>query len=176
MHLVIAPGTTDLTATLPGTPAAVAIARRLTREALTGCPRTDDLVLAVNELASNAVIHSASGQDGTFTLRVRTAPRWARVEITDQGPAASPSAARNGWGLTIVADVTDRTGATIPADGRRTAWAEATWPHIEGARDTSQAAPHGQSRKLAFAGIGESSSGRPAVEADQMLAESFGSD
>jgi hypothetical protein len=31
-------------------------------------------------------------------------------------------------------------------------------------------------RKLAFAGIGESSSGRSAVEADQMLAEGFGRD
>ena len=59
----------------------------LAREALTGCPRTDDLVLAVSELASNAVIHSASGQGGTFTIRLRTAPRWARVEIADDGPA-----------------------------------------------------------------------------------------
>lgn len=31
-------------------------------------------------------------------------------------------------------------------------------------------------RKLAFAGIGESSSGRSAVEADEMLAEGFGRD
>jgi hypothetical protein len=37
MHLVMAPGATDLTATLPGMPAAVAIARQLAREALTGC-------------------------------------------------------------------------------------------------------------------------------------------
>jgi anti-sigma regulatory factor (Ser/Thr protein kinase) len=129
MHLVMAPGTADLMATLPGTPAAVANARRLAREALTRCPRADDLVLAVSELASNAVIHSASGQGGTFALRVRTAPRWARVEITDPGPAANrPPVARNGWGLAIVADVTDRIGATIQADGHRTAWAEVTWP------------------------------------------------
>src|SRR6185312_13949229 len=40
-------GTADLTATLPGTPEAVGLARRLAREALTGCPRVDDLVLAV---------------------------------------------------------------------------------------------------------------------------------
>ena len=31
-------------------------------------------------------------------------------------------------------------------------------------------------RQLAFAGIGESSSGRPAAEADEMLAEGFGRD
>ena len=38
MRLTIAQSTSDLTATLPGTPAAVAIARRLAGEALTGCP------------------------------------------------------------------------------------------------------------------------------------------
>ena len=128
MRLVIAQGAADLTVTLPGTPAAVAIARRLAREALTGCPRADDLVLAVSELASNAVIHSASGRSGTFTLRVRTAPRWARVEIADLGPMANPAPERNGWGLAIVADVTDRTGATIQPNGSRVAWAEVTWP------------------------------------------------
>lgn len=129
MHLVLAPGTADLSATLPGTPAAVAIARQLAREALTSCPRADDLVLAVSELASNAVIHSASGQGGTFAIRVRTAPRWARVEVSDPGPAVNrPPIARNGWGLAIAANVTDRTSATIKPDGSRVAWAEATWP------------------------------------------------
>jgi len=128
MHLIIAPGSADLTATLPGTPAAVAVARQLTREALTGCPRADDLVLTVSELASNAVIHSASGQGGTFTIRLRTAPGRVRVEISDDGPAARPSPARNGWGLAIVAEVTDRTGATIQPDGIRLAWAEVAWP------------------------------------------------
>ena len=128
MHLVIAPGTTDLTAALPGMPAAVSIARRLGREALADCPRADDLVLAVSELATNAVIHSASGQGATFAIRIRTAPLWVRVEITDLGPTPNPSAARNGLGLAIVADVTDRTGATIQTDGSRVAWAEVTWP------------------------------------------------
>ncbi len=31
-------------------------------------------------------------------------------------------------------------------------------------------------RRLAFAGIGESSAGRPAADADEMLAEGFGRD
>jgi anti-sigma regulatory factor (Ser/Thr protein kinase) len=128
MRLTIAQSTSDLTTALPGTPAAVAIARRLAGEALTGCPRADDLILAVSELASNAVIHSTSGQGGTFIVRVRRAPRWARVVITDDGPAAHPSPAGNGWGLAMVADVTDRTGAIIQAEGHRTAWAEVTWP------------------------------------------------
>jgi anti-sigma regulatory factor (Ser/Thr protein kinase) len=75
MRLVIGQGTTDLTATLPGTPAAVATARRLAREALADCPRADDLILAVSELVSNAILHSASGHGGTFAIRMRTAPR-----------------------------------------------------------------------------------------------------
>jgi hypothetical protein len=40
--------------TLPGTPDSVPRARRLVRDALPGCPRADDLALAVSELASNA--------------------------------------------------------------------------------------------------------------------------
>ena len=40
-----------------------------------------------------------------------------------------------------------------------------------------QLAPSGKRRRqLAFAGIGESSSGRSAAEADEMLAEGFGRD
>lgn len=114
--------------TLPGTPASVSVARRFVRDALPGCPRADDLVLAVSELASNAIAWSASGRGGTFTLCVRTAPRWARAEVTDDGPAPGSSAPHNGWGLGIVTAVTDRAGATVRRDGRRTAWAEVTWP------------------------------------------------
>jgi two-component sensor histidine kinase len=127
MRLVGNGSMSTLTATLPGMPASVAIARRLVREALPDCPRADDLILAVSELASNAIVHSASGQGGTVSVRVRTAPRWARAEVTDDGPAAGVIAARNGWGLEIIAGITDQTGALIRPDGRRTAWAEVTW-------------------------------------------------
>src|SRR6266568_2251908 len=72
------------------------------------------------ELASNAVGHSASGERGTFTERVRNGPRWAHVEGGDADAALLPSAARNGWGLGIVAALTDRWGAIGGADGTRT--------------------------------------------------------
>jgi anti-sigma regulatory factor (Ser/Thr protein kinase) len=113
--------------TLPGTPASVSVARRLVRDALPGCPRADDLMLAVSELATNCIAHTASGRGGTFTVRVRAAPGWARVEVIDDGPAAGPSTRRNGWGLPIVAGVTDRSGGIVRSDGQRTAWAEVTW-------------------------------------------------
>jgi two-component sensor histidine kinase len=107
---------------------------------LPDCPRIEDLLLAVSELASNSVIHSASGQGGTFMVRVRTAPRWARAEIADQGPAETPPQSHHGWGLAIVAGVTDRSGADIQPNGHRIAWAEVTWPapsfSHSGGRDT----------------------------------------
>lgn len=129
MHTVAAGRTVSAPAqiSLPGIPSSVPAARRFTAGALAGCPRVDDLVQAVGELASNAIGHSASGEGGTFTVRVRIAPRWARVEVADGGPALLPLGPRNGWGLGIVEAVTDRSGATVHVDGARTAWAEATW-------------------------------------------------
>jgi two-component sensor histidine kinase len=84
-------------------------------------------MLAVTELAANAISHSASGQGGSFTVWLRTEPRWARIEVTDEGPAVGQASVSNGWGLAIVAGVTDRAGAVIRADGCRTAWSEVTW-------------------------------------------------
>lgn len=127
MHLVVAISPLTVTATLPGTPASVPVARRLMREALPDCPRTGDLMLTVTELATNAITHSASGQGGSLVVRLRTETRWARVEITDEGPAKSVAPVSNGWGLEIVAGITDKAGADIEPDGCRTAWAEVTW-------------------------------------------------
>ena len=87
MHLVVGISPPMFSVTLPGTPASVPMARRLLREALADCPRADDLMLAVTELTTNAVVHSASGRGGSVTVRLRTAPRWARLEVTDFGPA-----------------------------------------------------------------------------------------
>jgi anti-sigma regulatory factor (Ser/Thr protein kinase) len=129
MHRVVAASTkADVSIVLRGIPANVGTARRFARAAMADCPRADDLVLAVSELATNAIAWSASGCGGTFTVRVRTASRWARVEVADEGPAPVPAASGNGFGLGLVASVTDRTGHNIGADGSRTAWAEVAWP------------------------------------------------
>ena len=100
MRLVVQTRPLALTATLPGTPFSVPVARQLARAMLLGCPRADDLMLAVTELATNAIAHSASGQGGSFTLSVRTGPQWAMVEVTDEGPASQPVTG-NGWGLAL---------------------------------------------------------------------------
>jgi histidine kinase-like protein len=114
--------------TLPGVLESVPLARQFVRAALADCPRAEDLALATTELASNAVRHSAAGQDGMFTVTVRTAPRWARVEVTDPGPATGPPNPGNGWGLSIVAAVTDRRGTSHGPGPAHTPWAEATVP------------------------------------------------
>jgi two-component sensor histidine kinase len=88
-------------------------------------------MLAVTELASNGISHSASGQGGSFTVRLRLAPSWARIEVTDDGPAVGDPSPRNGWELAIVAGVTDRASAATQRDGCRTAWCEVSWPSPE---------------------------------------------
>jgi hypothetical protein len=127
MHLVVSISPPTFSVTLPGAPASVPMARRLLREAMSDCPRADDLTLAVTELTTNAVLHSVSGHGGSFTVRLRTAPRWARLEVSDDGPAEGQPSASNGWGLRIVASVTDRASTVIQPDGCRTAWCEVTW-------------------------------------------------
>lgn len=131
MHLVVQAHPPALTATLPGTPASVSLARRLARTALVRCPRVDDLMLAVTELAANAIAHTASGLDSAFILSVCTKPGWARIEITDGGPAAGQHASGNGWGLTLVAGVTDR---PEPSPGQTAAGSPG--PRSPGRRDT----------------------------------------
>jgi hypothetical protein len=102
---------------LRGVPASVSAARRFVADALPGCPRADDLILAASELASNAVCHSASGEGGRFTLRVRTVPRWARVEVTDAGPAVSrPRSATGGGCGSSARSPTDQERPSAPMD------------------------------------------------------------
>jgi serine/threonine-protein kinase RsbW len=113
---------------LPGSAASVRSARRFISDALSDCPRADDLVLAASELAANAVLWSASGCGGQYVVRLRRAPRWARVEVIDEGEPPIPSIADgNGRGLLLVEALTDRSGYTME-NGLRTSWCECTWP------------------------------------------------
>src|SRR5258708_6561175 len=64
--------------TLPGIPASVRSARSFVRDTLAGCPRAEDLVLAVSELATNALDWSASGCGGGVSALVPAAHPQAR--------------------------------------------------------------------------------------------------
>jgi hypothetical protein len=113
---------------LRGVAESVGAARRLVAQALPGCPRADDLVQAVSELATSAIEWSASGEGGAFGVRVRLAPRWARIEVRDSGPERRLAGQRSGWEPALVAALTDRFGSATNADGTHLAWAEVTWP------------------------------------------------
>ncbi len=123
----------ETTVTFPGLPAIVPSARRFVRGILAESPRAGDMELITSELASNAILHTPSGSSGgEFTLTVRTAPGWARVEVADSG-AGQWSAPRDGSddeeygrGLAIVAALADKLGHDIRASGQ-TVWAEVTW-------------------------------------------------
>jgi serine/threonine-protein kinase RsbW len=76
-----------LQATYPGAPESVGEVRHQAAEALKGIPCAESAVYALNEVATNAVMHSRSGQGGgEFTVAVDVFP-GSRVAftVTDQG-------------------------------------------------------------------------------------------
>ena len=123
----------ETSVTFPGLPAIVPSARRFVRGILADSPRADDMELITAELASNAIRHTPSGEDGgDFTLTVRAEPGWARVEVSDSGTGAwsAPGAGSDddeyGRGLAIVAALADKLGHDIGRGGQ-TVWAEVSW-------------------------------------------------
>ncbi|SDK70786.1 Anti-sigma regulatory factor (Ser/Thr protein kinase) [Nonomuraea maritima] len=101
-----------------GTAAAVGDARAWAVSRLpAGCSRADDVAVVVSELATNAVLHSASGHRcATFRVRLDLAPGEVTISVTDRGAAAA-SAPRltdeGGWGLLIVRNLADSYEETV---------------------------------------------------------------
>lgn len=102
-----------LSRTLAGQPSSVPRARHAARGFLGQHARTDDAVLVVSELATNAVRHSAS-QDDTYELRLEVKPGQLRIEVVDQGAAVraavSGEPGESGRGLKIVDALADDWG------------------------------------------------------------------
>lgn len=114
----------------------VARARQFLRQALgevlggEGDPRdlADTLLLAANELATNAVLHART----EFTIRVLVDAQRVRVEVCDENsripqPCLAPDDATSGRGLAIV----DGTGLLWGIDrhpGGKTVWLQAPLP------------------------------------------------
>ena len=91
----------------PATAAQVREARRFLTGILDGHPATDDAVLCLSELVTNATIHSHSRQPGGhFRVRAERLGGHVRVEVTDQGgpwAQSQPHDDQNGRGLLVVA-------------------------------------------------------------------------
>ena len=108
----------------PGSPEQIARVREFVRLALGPVPVLDEAVLLVSELTTNAVIHTASGDGGTFDVAVRRCPSTVRVEVHDAGSCRVPMPhpedfmAEEGRGLGLVNLVADRWGHNGDQDGR----------------------------------------------------------
>lgn len=69
-----------------GMPSELRQVRADVAEAVDGRPDAEDVILLTSELATNAVMHSRSGQfGGTFIVRVEVHDVYAWVEVEDQG-------------------------------------------------------------------------------------------
>jgi anti-sigma regulatory factor (Ser/Thr protein kinase) len=108
------------------------MARQFVGRVLDGNPVASDAVLLTSELATNAVVHTASGQGGTFSVAVHQDATWIRVEVWDAGaPTApvvrSPDQRREyGAGLKLVETIAARWGHLGDHDGR-VVWFEVDW-------------------------------------------------
>jgi serine/threonine-protein kinase RsbW len=117
--------TTSHEQVFPAEASQVSAARAFLSAIVAGGPAADAAVLCLSELATNAVVHSRSGEPGgSFSVRVRLAGRRLRVEVGDQGgPWDSPGRVstdeQNGRGLQIVGQLAARWGC---AGHSRTGW------------------------------------------------------
>lgn len=115
----------------PGEERQLSILRRWLASSLPECPARDDLILVADELASNAVRHTASGRGGSFTVELAWQEPVMRVAVSDNGGPGEPQViddpfAEHGRGLLLVRSLSERTGTAGDHRGR-TVWATVPW-------------------------------------------------
>jgi anti-sigma regulatory factor (Ser/Thr protein kinase) len=107
-------------------------ARDFTRRVLDGCPVADEVVLLVSEVTANAVLHTASGRGGVFTVIIWRYDGRVEVEVRDGGSVTVPAvrsgaqAGESGYGLGLVDALATRWGHEGGAGGR-VVWFELEW-------------------------------------------------
>jgi anti-sigma regulatory factor (Ser/Thr protein kinase) len=116
--------------TYPGDPEQIRAVRADLRSLLDGCPRADDVLLCISELATNAVLHTHSGLAGrTFTVRSQCFPGdFIWIEVEDEGGPWVPAVVdpEHGHGSEVVRALADDWG--IDGDnGGRIVWANFDW-------------------------------------------------
>lgn len=115
-----------------GSPHQVRHVRDFVGRAVAGCPVSGDVVLLASEVATNAIVHTASGAGGSFTVAVRQAGSRVRVEVLDGGSVKSPVArlsgcpGESGRGLFLVNEFAARWGHSGDQHGR-IVWFEVEW-------------------------------------------------
>ena len=108
----------------------VAAARRFVASAIRhGGPARDVSRLLVSEAATNALLHSASGDGGTFSVEYAISDHLLRVEVHDGGGPTGPRRrvhdieSMTGRGLDLFDALSDRWGVGGTPDGW-TVWFE----------------------------------------------------
>jgi anti-sigma regulatory factor (Ser/Thr protein kinase) len=87
-----------------------------------------DVRLLVSELVTNALRHADLDSDGHIHLRVRVSKKGVRVEVSDPGNGFDPGdvpedpETADGWGLYLVATLSDRWG--VERQGTTIVWFE----------------------------------------------------
>jgi anti-sigma regulatory factor (Ser/Thr protein kinase) len=115
-----------------GSPRAVRDVREFVAQVVDGCPVADDVILLASEISANAVVHTASGKGGTFTVVVQPHAGMIRVEVHDGGSETAPDVrasedlAISGRGLGLVELLATRWGNRGNQDGQ-VVWFEVDW-------------------------------------------------
>jgi anti-sigma regulatory factor (Ser/Thr protein kinase) len=109
----------------------LAILRRWISSLLPACPGRDDVVMVANELASNAIRHTASGRDGWFAVEMTWYGNLVRVAVADCGGPKEPvviedPGGESGRGLFLVQQLSAGMGMSGNHSGRWV-WADITW-------------------------------------------------
>lgn len=115
---------------LPACPDQVQVARAFIAAVLDGCPAADDTVLCVSELATNAVLHSASrNTGGSFTVRAAIFDDHVRIEVEDNGGHWDdrPHRDNRAHGLDIVRELAADCGRDGGPLTGWVAWARLEW-------------------------------------------------
>jgi anti-sigma regulatory factor (Ser/Thr protein kinase) len=119
----------------------LSVLRRWLSSLLPECPSRDDVLSVASELASNAVLHTASGHGGWFAVEITVYSRAVLVAVADCGSSSEPRmiddpGADHGRGLLMVHRLSVRTG--VVGDGRgRLVWAQVPWDPAAPATGTS---------------------------------------
>ncbi len=90
--------------------------------------RTDDAVLLVSELVTNAIQHGGAGEHETIQVRIASSYEKIRVEVFDPGPNAPGPRNRlepqGGYGLLLVDRLANGWGRENVENGGSLAWFE----------------------------------------------------
>lgn len=141
--------------------------RRWLSSLLPECPARDDVLSVATELGSNALEHTASGQDGGwFAVEVTWHQSTVQVAVADCGGPAEPKVisdpdGERGRGLLLVRGLSLRTGWTGDVRGRLV-WAQMAWADQGVAVPSSSGDPYHASVRAGEQALARRFAGVPA--------------